>query len=310
MIETDIVIVGAGTAGLSAAIYVQRSGKKATVLEALTYGGQIITTPEVENYPGIKHISGFDFAMGLVEQAQELGAQIEFDGVKEIVEGAPRENGRKTWIVRTGAAEYHAGAVIIASGLTRKTLGLPNEEALSGRGVSYCATCDGAFYRGKETAVVGGAAMAAEDAMYLANVCSKVWLVVPGSRIYASPSQIAEIEGKENIEVLYGCDVQSLDAGEDGRLYGITVADKASQETRQIPVAGVFVAIGRIPANQPFANVVELDKAGYIVADEDTRTASEGIYVAGDCRTKRVRQLTTAAADGAVAALAACAYVG
>lgn len=310
MIETDVLIIGAGTAGLTAAIYVQRAGKKATVLEGTVYGGQIVNSPDIANYPGIKHISGYEFASGLYEQAVDLGAEVVFDSALQITDGAPGANGRARKVVRTSSEEYHAGAVILATGVTRRELGLSNEKALVGKGVSYCATCDGAFYRGKDVAVNGGGNTALEDAVYLTNFCSKVYLIHRRDQFRADEAEVRHLDGKENIELVMNSTIQELQTGENGKLRGLQVVDKVTGASREIPVAGLFVAIGQVPSNQAFADVVALDDAGYIIAGEDTVTSAEGIYAAGDCRTKKVRQLATAAADGAVAALAACEYIG
>lgn len=301
--QADVVIIGAGTAGLTAAIYVQRAGKTALVLEGNAYGGQIINTPDIENYPGIAHISGFDFATGLYNQAQELGAKIEFESVLGIV---PDGKGK---IVKTREREIHAGAVILATGVVRRELGLPNEKKLAGKGVSYCATCDGAFYRKKEVAVNGGGNTALEDALFLTRFCSRVYLIHRRDAFRADAAEVEKLKAKDNVELVLNATIDELKEGEDGKLSGVEVVDKFTGGKRIIPAAGLFVAIGQVPSNQAFAGIVDLDEAGYIVAGEDTRTSAEGIFAAGDCRTKSVRQLATAAGDGAVAGLAACQYV-
>ena len=288
MADADVIIVGAGTAGLTAAIYVQRAGKKALVFEEAVYGGQIVNTPDIENYPGIAHISGYEFATGLYNQATELGAEVRFEKVLSIEnEGAEKR-------VKTTGGEYTARAVILATGAKNRALGLPREKELTGRGISYCATCDGAFFRGKEVAVNGGGNTALEDAAYLANGCSKVYVIHRRDQFRgdakADPAIIS------TVTALFG----------EKKLEGIEVTNKVTGEKRTLPVAALFVAIGQEPDNAPFANVAALDGKGYIEAGEDCRTETEGIYTAGDCRTKEVRQLTTAAADGAVAAMAAC----
>ncbi len=308
MADFDVIIIGAGTAGLSAAIYVQRAGKTALVLEGNAYGGQIINTLDVENYPGIKHISGFDFATGLYEQAQDLGARIEYEAVLQISEGEAFAEGKNYRIVKTADHEYRAKAVVLATGVQRRELGLSNEQALVGKGVSYCATCDGAFYRKKDVAVNGGGNTALEDAEFLTRFCNKVYLIHRRDSFRAAEAEVKKIEGKENIELVLNSTISELQTGEDGKLSAVQVVDKNTGETRELPVAGLFVAIGQIPSNQAFADVVELDPQGYIVAGEDTKTSAAGIFAAGDCRTKTVRQLATAAADGAVAALAACSF--
>ena len=300
---TDIIIIGAGTAGLSAAIYARRAGREAIVLEALTYGGQIVNTPEVENYPGIKHISGFDFATGLYEQATELGAKIVFAKATGIT---VNPDGSKT--VHTASEDYNCKAVIIATGAKNRPLGLDREEELTGNGVSYCATCDGAFYKKQPVAVNGGGNTAVEDAAFLANYCSKVYVIHRRDSFRADEAEVAKLKAKDNVEFVLNSTITRL-IGED-ELEGVEVTDKISGESKILEVSGLFVAIGQMPDNNSFSSVVKLDEKGYITAGEDCLTETEGIFTAGDCRTKSVRQLTTAAADGAVAALAASAYCG
>ncbi len=298
----DIVIVGAGTAGLSAAIYAVRAGKNVLLLEANTYGGQIVNTPEVENYPGIKHISGYEFATGLYEQAIQLGAQLRYEKVERI------ENLKEEKLVYTNKAIYVCKAVILATGAKNRPLGLEHEKEWIGAGISYCATCDGAFYRGRDVAVAGGGNTALEDAIFLSNYCRKVYLVHRRDSFRGEEKLLQTLQQKENVEFVLNANIVKL-VGEDG-LDAIEVEDKFSGERKQIEVSGLFVAIGQEPSNMAFADLVNLDQAGYIVAGENCKTNQEGIFTAGDCRTKTVRQLTTAAADGAVAALAACEYIG
>ncbi len=302
MTEKDIIIIGAGTAGLSAAIYAQRAGKTTLVLEREAYGGQIINTPDVENYPGIAHISGFDFATGLYEQAQNLGAEVEFADVT----GVEDQGGKK--IVHTTGGDFACRALILATGVQRRKLGLPKEQAFTGKGVSYCATCDGAFFKGKDVAVNGGGNTALEDAQYLSRIAGKVYLIHRRDAFRADPAEVKKIEGKENVIPVLNCTVTDLVG--DGKLSGVEVMNKVTGEKKVLPVSALFVAIGQAPSNAAFAGLVDLDEAGYIRAGEDCKTSRPGVFAAGDCRTKSVRQLTTAAADGAVAALAAAAYLG
>lgn len=294
----DIIVIGAGTAGLTAAIYGQRAGRHVLLLEEGMYGGQIVNTPEIENYPGIQQISGFQFAMNLYEQATALGAELETGKVVEITENGDHK------IVRTEQAEYSCGAVIIATGAKNRKLGIQGEEALVGRGISYCAACDGAFYKDKTVAVVGGGNTALGDADYLANGCRQVYLIHRREEFRGDASLAERLKQRENVTCIMNAVVTDVQAGE--RLEKITVEDVVSKEPQELSVDGLFVAIGQVPENQAFANLVELDAKGYIVAGEDCKTKTSGVYAAGDCRTKAVRQLTTAAADGAVAALAAC----
>lgn len=298
----DIIIVGAGTAGLSAAIYAVRAGKSALVLEAKTYGGQIINTPEIENYPGIKNISGYAFATELYEQAKDLGAEVKIERVEKIEDAGEHKK------VYTDKQVYECKAVIMATGAKNKPLGLEKEDAFVGAGISYCATCDGMFYRGREVAVAGGGNTAIEDALYLSNVCKKVYLVHRRDAFRAEDSAVQKLKARENVEFVLNANIVSI-IGTDG-VDGIEVEDKFTKERREIAVSGLFVAIGQLPENDNFKDIIALDETGYIIGKEDCHTDRKGIFVAGDCRTKAVRQLATAAADGAVAALAAVEYIG
>ena len=300
--QYDIVIVGAGTAGLSAAIYAVRAGKSVIVLEATTHGGQIVNTPEVENYPGIQKISGFEFANNLYEQAKSLGAEVIYEKVIGI-----EVNGEEK-IVHTTKEDYQAKAVILATGAKNRPLGLEHEKEWIGAGISYCATCDGMFYRGKDVAVAGGGNTALEDAIFLTNYCRKVYLIHRRDAFRGEEKLLQTLKEKPNVEFVLNSNITRL-IGEDG-VDGVEVEDKNTHEKRIIDVMGLFVAIGQMPENSEFINVVDLDKGGYIEAKEDCKTKTKGIFTAGDCRTKKVRQLATAASDGAIAALAACEYIG
>lgn len=298
----DLVIVGAGTAGLSAAIYGVRAGKQVLLLEKEVYGGQIISAAEVENYPGIRRISGYEFAENLYQQAKELGAELKYEKAVRIEE----KDGEKT--VVTNRSRYVCRAVILATGVKKRRLGLEREEELTGAGVSYCATCDGAFYKGKDTAVAGGGNTALEDALFLSGYCRKVYLIHRRDRFRGEEKLVRALREKENVVMLMESEVICLNGKE--RLESVTVKDKNTETAEELPVNGLFIAVGQEPDNQAFSETVRLDRYGYVEAGGDCRTSSAGIFTAGDCRTKEVRQLATAAADGAVAALAACAYTG
>lgn len=297
----DIIIVGAGTAGLSAAIYGLRAGKSVLVLESNMYGGQIINTPEIENYPGIAHISGYEFATNLYDQAKNLGAEVKY----EKVIGIKSQEDLK--IVITESEEYQCKSIILATGAKNRQLGLPRENELIGAGISYCATCDGAFFRGKEVAVNGGGNTALEDALFLSSYCTKVYIIHRRESFRGEEKILKTLKEKENVEFLLNSTIVEL-FGEN-KLEGILIQDN-DKNSRQLEIKGLFIAIGQVPENGNYANVVDLDQSGYIKGLEDCRTNVEGVFVAGDCRTKVVRQLTTAAADGAVAALAACEHIG
>ena len=296
----DIIIIGGGPAGLTAAVYARRAGKNVLVLEATSCGGQIINTPDIENYPVEEHISGYDFGMRLTNQAKALGAEIVMEKAVEI-----RLNGdNKT--VATTKAEYTAKAVIIATGSASRKLGLENEDALIGRGVSYCATCDGNFFRKKKVAVVGGGNTALEDALYMADIADTVYLIHRRDSFRGEEATVARLKTKENVQFVYNSTVTALNA--EKRLKSIEVTNKDGSVST-LEVNGLFVAVGRIPENRNFAAVAELDESGYAIAGENCRTKTPGVFVAGDNRQKDVRQLVTAAADGAVAATEAVKYV-
>lgn len=308
----DVIIIGAGTAGLTAAIYALRAGKSVLVLEQGTYGGQIVNTPKVENYPGIEQISGYEFASGLYRQAEKLGMEYRSEKVtdlrlednaeaKEELSSASVEAGNK--IVETAKQSYCARAVILATGAKNRPLGVEREAEYTGRGISYCATCDGMFFRGKKVAVVGGGNTALEDAAFLSNYCEKVYLIHRRETFRGEEKLVRELQKKDNVEFLLNKTVQALEG--ETTLQAVILRDKISGEESRLEISGLFVAIGQIPENEAFAKLVDLDENGYILAGEDCRTSVEGIFAAGDCRRKTVRQLTTAAADGAVAALAA-----
>ena len=297
----DVIIVGAGPAGLTAAIYARRASKTVLVLEAKAWGGQIINTPDIENYPVAAHISGADFASQLYQQAVGLGAELKLEKVTGVEELG------KVKRVRTNLAEYEAGAVILATGSENRKLGVEREQELSGRGVSYCATCDGNFFRNKDVAVVGGGNTALEDALYLAELANKVYLIHRRDSFRGEEATVALLRKKENVEFVYNATVTAL-LGEK-RLSGIEVTDKRTGEKRTLELKGLFVAVGRIPENENFSTLIELDASGYAVAGENCRTKVPGVFVAGDNRTKEVRQLVTAAADGAVAATEAVKFL-
>lgn len=297
----DIGIIGGGTAGLTAAIYGQRAGKKTVVLEHMNYGGQIVSSHKVENYPAIASISGAEYSMNLLNQAMNLGAE----AAMEEVTGIRDEDGYK--VIETKGKEYECKTVIIATGVTHRHMGMEKEVKLTGAGVSYCATCDGAFFRGKDVAVVGGGNTALQDADFLSNYCNKVYLIHRRDEFRGDNSLVETLKTRENVEFVLSATVNDING--DNFVEGLNLHNKKTGEDFDIAVSGVFVAIGQIPQNQIFAETVKLDDYGFILASEDCLTSHPGIFVAGDCRTKEVRQLTTAAADGAVAALAACKYI-
>ncbi|MBR0303535.1 MAG: FAD-dependent oxidoreductase [Clostridia bacterium] len=285
---------------MTAAIYARRAAKSTLVLEASSYGGQIIKTPDIENYPAEQNISGTEFATRLYEQATSHGAEFVFEAATAIAD----EGGLKR--VTTKKDEYTARAVIIATGSANRTLGVDGEEALVGRGISYCATCDGNFFRGRDVAVVGGGNTALEDALYMADIAKTVYLIHRRDSFRGDETTVRLLTERENVKIIYNSRVTKLEA--ERRLTGIEVTDTSGEVTR-LDISGLFVAVGRIPVNGAFGNMIELDSAGWAVSGEDCRTRTQGVFVAGDCRAKDVRQLVTAAADGAVAANAAIKYI-
>ena len=296
----DIIIVGAGPAGLTSAIYARRANKKVLVLEATTYGGQIINTLDIANYPVEPHISGFDFATKLFNQVKDLGAEFVFEKVIDII-----DNGKSKEVVTT-KGKYEGKAIILATGNDNRKLGLDNEDSLLGKGVSYCATCDGAFYKGKTVAVVGGGNTALEDALYLSDIANKVYLIHRRNEFRAEEASVDDLKEKDNVEIICNSNVTKL--VEDGKLKAIEVTNNDGS-VNTIDVDGLFIAVGRIPENQNFAKLIKLDESGYVEANENCHTNVAGIFVAGDNRVKLLRQLVTATGDGAVAATEAIKYV-
>lgn len=297
----DIIIVGAGPAGLSAAIYARRAGMSTVVYEAESYGGQIINTPEVENYPAIAKISGFDFADSLYKQAEALGAEVKFDKVTAIAQTA---DGFEVSTEYSGTETCKA--VVLAVGAKNRHMGIDREEELTGKGVSYCATCDGAFYKGKTVAVTGGGNTAVEDAIYLCGMAEKVYLVHRRNEFRAEETLVNAAKAIPNLEIVTPYVVKELKG--EPKLSSVVLENREDGSAKELAVDGLFVAIGQEPATADFKDLITLS-GGYIEAGEDCRTNVPGIFAAGDGRTKKVRQLTTACADGAVAALAAVDYI-
>lgn len=295
----DIVVIGAGPAGLTAALYARRASKTVMVLEKGAFGGQITFSPKVENIPGFASLTGNEFAEKLVDQALGQGAEVDLCEVTEI-----KDNG-DTKIVVTDSGEYEARAVIIATGATHRLPGLDREFDFIGNGISFCAVCDGAFYEGKTVAVLGGGNSALQEAILLSDLCKKVY-VVQNLEVLTGEKKLQEqLFKKDNVEIITLAKITELLG--DSELNGIKIEANGKEQT--LEVDGLFVAIGLIPQNKQFENVIALDKWGYADSDEACVTKTAGIFVAGDCRKKRIRQVATACADGAIAALAACDYI-
>ena len=299
----DIVIVGSGPAGLTAALYARRSEKTVLVIEKNSFGGQITHSPKVENYPGMTSASGSEIGEQFLSQALEQGAEIELDTVLAI-EGEP---GNFRVVCEGGA--FDAKSVIIATGSRHRTLGLEGEERYTGEGISYCAVCDGAFYKGKTVAIIGGGNTALQEAILLSDGCEKVYVIQNLADFTGEKNLASRLYTRNNIEVIFSTIVTGIIGDEE--FHGIKIKNTETGEEGELLLGGMFVAIGQIPENKPFESVATLNSYGYIEAGEDClpNGAPEGIFVAGDCRTKTVRQVTTATADGSVAALAACRFV-
>lgn len=299
----DILIIGGGPAGLTAALYAARAGKRCAVLERAVPGGQIVNSPLVENYPGLPHLSGMDFAARLQEQAEAQGAELLYEDALHAEASA--DGG---FLVTTDAGRHTARALILATGVAHRSLGLPGEEALIGSGVSYCALCDGAFFAGRDVAVVGGGNTALQDALFLSGICRHVTLLVRRDRFRGQQALAEQLMRKPNVSVRFGRTVAEL-WEQNGALRGLTLDVAGSPEHESLPVDGLFLAVGQEPVGAVFSLLAETDAAGYFRAGEDTETNTPGVFAAGDCRSKGVRQLTTAVGDGAVAAAAACQWL-
>ncbi len=288
----DMIIIGSGPAGLAAAIYGQRAKLSVLVVEKQPMsGGQIINTYDVDNYPGMPGVGGFELAMKFREHADGLGMQV----VTAEVQSVELSGDVKRVITNEGT--YESRTIVIATGATHRKLGVAGEDALSGMGVSYCATCDGAFFRGKEVAVIGGGDVALEDALFLARVCAKVYLIHRRDVFRGAKTLQEKVMNTENIEIIWDTTVESIEG--EGVVESIHLYNKKKEESQVLSVQGVFVAVGIQPNSELFRNMLDMDAAGYICAGEDGVTSQPGVFVAGDVRTKQLRQIITAAADGA-----------
>lgn len=297
----DIAIIGAGAAGLTAALYALRANKSVLVIEKGSFGGQITYSPQVENFPTQEKMSGSELADKLTEQVLSHGAEVEVDTAVSI-----EDCGNFKKVVGESGV-YEAKAVIIATGAKHKTLGLPREEEFIGEGISFCAVCDGAFFKDKDVAVIGGGNSALQEAVLLSRLAKSITIVQNLAELTGEVKLREQLYKKENVNILYSKTVCAYEG--ESELEGITIKDENTGETQYIKVDGVFVAIGLAPQNEPFKELIDLDSYGYADSLEDCLTKTQGVFVAGDCRKKRIRQLTTACADGSVAALAAVSYI-
>ena len=285
----DIIIIGAGPSGMSAALYALRANKKVLLLEKECFGGQIINASNIENYPALPNVSGYDFATNLYNQIKSLGVILKYEEVLEVTD--------KKEVITTKDT-YKGKNIIIATGLKKRKLNLENEDKLLGSGISYCATCDGNFYKNKNVAVVGGGNTALEDALYLSNIASKVYLIHRRDNFRGEKKLISEVKEKNNIKLILNSNITKI-IGEDN-LNSIEITDNRNNIIK-LEIDGLFIAIGNIPDNNRFKNIIDLDENGYIIANANLKTKTDNIYVAGDTRVKTLRQLVTATSDGAIA---------
>lgn len=291
----DVAIIGAGPAGLTAALYAARAGFSVLVFEKNIYGGQVASTSEVENYPAIEKISGVEFSMNIYNQVVKQGVEVLLEEVKYVdLNGNIKK-------LNTEFGEYEAKTIIIATGAKRRKLGCNGEEKFLGRGVSYCATCDGAFFKGRDVAVVGGGNTALEDALFLSNICKSVTLLVRKEKVKGEKFLLESVKSRNNINLMYNTTVNEI-GGLGENVSFLTVSDKNLKKEERLEVSAVFIAIGLEPDNSIFSDSIKLDESGYILADETCKTNVSGVFVAGDTRQKNLRQIVTAISDGAIAA--------
>ena len=299
----DIIIVGGGPAGLTSAIYALRAGKSVLVIEKNGFGGQIAFSPKVENIPGTRSISGAEFADKLTDHAMDLGAEVELEKVVSV---------EKTGDIFTVSTEegstYQAKAVILAVGVKHRTLGLPGEEELIGNGISFCAVCDGAFYTGQKVAMIGGGNSALQEALLLSEVCEKVTIVQNLAFLTGEKKLADALAEKANVEIIYSTVVSEY-ITENGEMKGLKLRNEETGAESQIDVDGTFLAVGLMPENDAFSHLAKLNDWGYFDSGEDCTTQTPGLFGAGDCRSKYIRQVVTAAGDAAIAAMAACRYL-
>ena len=297
----DIIIIGAGPAGMTAAIYACQARKKVLLLEKEAFGGQILKADKVKNYPGYEEISGFDYSNKLYSQVKKLNPDIKFEEVLQI------KNNKNSKEVITSKGNYISKSIIIATGAESRKLGINNEDRLLGKGISYCATCDGMFFKDKIVAITGGGNNAIDEAIYLSNIVEKLYVIYRRKEFRIEATNLNELKEKENVEFIMDSNI--IDIKGEEKLESITILNNTSKEESSLAINGLFIAIGHIPVSSICNNLIELDEKGYIISDETCKTNIEGIFVAGDIRIKDIRQLTTACSDGTIAALQACKYL-
>lgn len=297
----DIIIIGAGPAGMTAAIYACQARKKVLLLEKEAFGGQILKADKVKNYPGYEEISGFDYSNKLYSQVKKLNPDIKFEEVISIIDNKSNKE------VITTKGNYISKSIIIATGAESRKLGINNEDRLLGKGISYCATCDGMFFKDKIVAITGGGNNAIDEAIYLSNIVEKLYVIYRRKEFRIEATNLNELKEKENVEFIMDSNI--IDIKGEEKLESITILNNTSKEESSLDINGLFIAIGHIPVSSICNNLIELDEKGYIISDETCKTNIEGIFVAGDIRIKDIRQLTTACSDGTIAALQACKYL-
>lgn len=301
----DIIIIGAGAAGMTAALYSLRAGKKVTILEHESIGGQIATSPKVENFPTIPEISGLELADRMYNQIDALGVNFEFEDVQKIEEFYDED--KKLFKIIGEYSTFYAKAVIIATGVKHRSINVEGEEQLIGKGVSYCAVCDGAFYKNEDVCLIGDANTALQYAILLSNYCNKVYVNTLFDKFFGETKLVETLKSKENVVIQHNLSLKKFLY--DDSLNGLVFEDTQTKELKEFNVKACFIAIGKIPNNKMFENVCELNKQGYIITNADLETKVKGVYAVGDCREKKVRQLTTAVNDGTIAAINACSYI-
>lgn len=301
MNKYDVIIIGGGAAGMTAALYSLRSGKSVLLLEKETIGGQISKSPRVENFPTIKEISGEELSSKLFDQIMDLGCEFELDTVLKV------EKNENKFIVTGEYSTYESKSVILATGLEHRKINIENEDELIGKGVSYCAVCDGAFYKDEDVCLVGDGNTALQYSILLSNYCKKVYVCTLFDKFFGDEVLVKKLKERENVEIIQNVSLTKFIANEE--LEGLVFKNTKDDSLLELKVKGCFIAIGQIPNNENFSNLVDLDKNGYIIVNEDLETKTKGLFVAGDCRVKKVRQLTTAVSDGAMASVGAVSYI-
>lgn len=297
----DIIIIGAGPAGMTSAIYAKQAKKNILLLEKDMYGGQILKADKIKNYPGFLEISGYEFATKLYNQIKELNIPLKIEEVISI------ENHEDYKIVITRKESFKCKSIIIATGAKNRKLGITNEDKLIGKGISYCSTCDGMFFKNKIIALTGGGVNAVDDALYLSNIAKKLYIIYRQENFKFDSINLEKLKEKNNVEFIFNSTITNIEGNE--LLTSIKVINNNTKIEKELNVSGLFIAIGHIPVSDMCKNIINTNKLGYIVAGEDCKTNIEGIFCAGDVREKEIRQLTTASSDGTVAAINACKYL-